>query len=335
MINLLRKHFEEYVDLGFTARMEDALDDISNGKQYWVDFLAAFYRGEGQFGHGLAPQIKRELPGIEFPTVPVGNDPASGEPIVVRVGRTSPFVQRGAGGPENTASIPNDVTYEELTVEKALALLRHKEGTNAVLGPHPSTGEPILALLGPYGPYVQLGDKTETNQKPKRASLPKGMALEEVTVEIALQLLSLPRDLGTHPENGQTITSAVGRFGPFVKCGEEFRSLAAGDDVYTITRERALELLAQPKKSRRATKTVMATLGEDAQTKKPIELCEGRYGPFVTNGQVNASIPKDADPATVTLEQARELLANAAKRPAKRKPTARAKAKPKAKRKSS
>lgn len=332
VINLLRQHFEEYVDLGFTARMEDALDDISNGKQNWVDFLAAFYRGEGKFGHGLVQQIARELPSMQYPTIPLGEDPASKQPIFVRVGRSSPFIQRGEGGPDNTVTIPQDITYEELTVDMALELLKHKEKSNEALGTHPDTGEPIFALLGPYGPYVQLGEKTETNKKPRRASLPKGTPLDQVDLALALKMLSLPRDLGKHPENGEPVTTAIGRFGPFVKWGDEFRSLDASDDVYTITFERALELLAQPKKSRRATKTVIATVGDDEDTKKPIEVCEGRYGPFVTNGKVNASLPKDADPAAFTLEQARELLAAAANRPAKRKP--RPKAKPTAKRKS-
>ncbi|GMV92141.1 MAG: DNA topoisomerase 1 [Candidatus Hydrogenedentota bacterium] len=332
VIKLLRQHFEEYVDLGFTARMEDALDDISNGKLNWVDFLAAFYRGEGKYGHGLVQQIERELPGMEYPTIPLGEDPDSKLPIFVRVGRTSPFIQRGEGGPENTVTIPMDVTYEELTVDKALELLKHKEKSNEALGSHPDTGEPIFALLGPYGPYVQLGEKTETNKKPKRASLPKGTSLDQVDLKLALKLLSLPRELGKHPENGELVTTAIGRFGPFVKWGDEFRSLEAGDDVYTITFERALELLAQPKKSRRATKKVIATLGDDADSGKPIEVCEGRYGPFVTNGKVNASLPKDADPAAFTLDQAKDLLANAAaKKPAKRK--AKPKAKTKAKRK--
>ena len=337
VIKLLRQHFEEYVDLGFTARMEDALDDISNGKLNWVDFLAAFYRGEGKFGHGLVQQIERELPNMEYPTISLGEDPESNQPIVVRVGRTSPFVQRGEGGAGNTATIPLDMTYEELTVEKALELLKHKEKSNEAIGNHPDTGEPIYALLGPYGPYVQLGEKTETNKKPKRASLPKGTDLNNVDLALALKLLSLPRELGNHPDNGEVVLTAIGRFGPFVKWGDEFRSLEAEDDVYTITFQRALDLLAQPKKSRRTTKKVIATLGDDEETKKPIELCEGRYGPFVTNGSVNASIPKDADPASVTLEQARELLANAAKNPSKRrakpKAKAKAKAKPKTKRK--
>jgi len=337
VIKLLRQHFEEYIDLGFTARMEDALDDIANGNLNWVDFLAAFYRGEGKYGHGLVQQIERELPNMEYPTIALGEDPESNKPIFVRVGRTSPFIQRGEGGPENTVTIPQDITYEELTVEKALELLKHKEKSTEALGNHPDTGEPIFALLGPYGPYVQLGEKTEANKKPKRASLPKGTDLNNVNLALALKLLSLPRELGNHPDNGELVITAIGRFGPFVKWGDEFRSLEAEDDVYTITFQRALDLLAQPKKSRRTTKKVIATLGDDEETKKPIELCEGRYGPFVTNGSVNASLPKDADPASVTLEQARELLANAAKKPSKRrakpKAKAKAKAKPKAKRK--
>ncbi|MCP4640308.1 MAG: type I DNA topoisomerase, partial [bacterium] len=332
VISLLRKHFEEYVDLGFTARMEDALDNISNGQQDWVDFLTAFYQGHGKYGHGLAPQIDAQLPEMEYPTIPVGDDPDTGEPLVVRLGRNAPFIQRGEGGSENTVTVPNDVLFEELTVEMALELLESKAKGNEAIGTHPDTGESIFALLGPYGPYVQIGERTDENKKPKRASLPKGTNLGEVDLALALRLLSLPRELGTHPDSGDTITAAIGRFGPYVKCGDEFRSLEATDDVYTVALDRALALLAQPKRSRR-TKTVLAELGKHPESEKPVQLCEGRYGPFVTDGKLNASIPKGQEPKSVTMEEAVELLAKAAtrKKPPKRKAKAKTKRKAKTK----
>jgi len=313
VISLLRKHFQEYVDLGFTARMEDALDEISNGRLNSKEFLAKFYRGNGNFGDGLLPQIEKELPKMEFPVIPVGQDPQTGDPIIVRLGKTSPYIQRGEGGAENTVPIPREINYEELTPDKALSLLQFKAKASEALGRHPETGENIYLQIGPYGPYVQQGETGEGKKKPKRASLPKGMSLSAVTLDIALRLLSLPRELGRHPENGETITAAVGRFGPYVKCGNEFRSLDVTDDVYTISLERALELLAQPKKSRRKTKTVLATLGSHPETGNPIELCDGRYGPFVTDGKINVSVPKDIDPHSVTLEQALDFIAQSPK----------------------
>ncbi len=328
VVKLLRDHFQEYVDLGFTARMEDALDDISNGQRDATDFLQSFYYGEGQFGSGLVPTIDSQLPEMDFPAVPIGADPESGDPIVVRIGRSAAYLQRGEGGPENMATVPDDVTYEELTVERAMQILRDKARGNEPIGKHPETGEPIFALMGPYGPYVQLGERGEDNPKPKRASLPKDTPLEDVTIEQALRLLSLPRVLGEHPETGAEVSAGLGRFGPYVRCGDEFRSLRPTDDVYTVGLDRALELLAEPKGARRQSKKVIASLGEHPESGAKIDLCEGRYGPFVTDGTLNASIPRDMDPAAVTLEQAVDWLREAAERkPAKR----RAKAKPKAK----
>ncbi len=324
VISLLRKHFQDYVDLGFTARMEDALDEISNGRMNYKEFLTSFYRGNGRFGGGLLPQIENELPKMEFPVIPLGVDPQTGAPLIVRLGRTSPYIQRGEGGADNTVPIPHELNFEDLTPEKALSLLQFKAQANEALGQDPKTGENIYLQIGPFGPYVQLGETTESKKKPKRASLPKGMVMNEVTLDIALRLLSLPRELGKHPENGEIITAAAGRFGPYIKCGNDFRSLEATDDVYTVSLERALELLAQPKKSRRKTKTVLATLGAHPETGGPIELCDGRYGPFVSDGKINVSVPKDMNPQSITLEQALELIANSPKnkKTAKKKSTA-------------
>lgn len=338
---LLRDHFPEYVDFDFTARMEDALDDISNGEQDALDFLKGFYRGDGNFGHGLQPQIEREMERIEFPALALGKDPKSGDELVVRLGKSAPYIQRGEGGEGNTAPIPQDIGYEELSLEKAVELLEARAKGNEPIGTHPETGESIYALVGPYGPYVQLGEISEENKKPKRASLPKGSDPGEVDVATAVRLLSLPRDLGKHPGTGEPIVATTGRFGPYIKCDKETRSIPAGDDIYTIGLDRALKLLAEPKRSHHATKKVLKTVGSDPQTQKPIEVYEGRYGPYVTNGDVNRSLPKDMEPQTVTLEQALELLAKApnkkkkskakAKKITKGKAKSKARSKPKAK----
>jgi DNA topoisomerase-1 len=213
------------------------------------------------------------------------------------------------------------LTYEELTLGKAVELFEHKAKGNEAIGTHPDSGENIYAQIGPYGPYVQLGEVTEENKRPKRASLPKGLDLEDVTLEKAVRLLSLPKELGKHPDNEEIITAAIGRFGPYVKCGDEFRSLEKTDDVYTIELPRALELLAKPKGTRRKSKTVLKELGTHPESEAKIELCDGRYGPFVTDGSVNVSIQKDTEPDSVTLEQAIEMIANSPKKKTTRKKT--------------
>jgi DNA topoisomerase-1 len=312
VIQLLRDHFPEYVDIGFTARMEDALDDIANGDQDSLAFLKEFYRGGEKFGHGLEPQIAHELPKIEFPAIPLGQDPKTKAPIVVRIGRSAPYLQRGEGGEGNTAPVPADTTFENLNVERAVELFEQRAKGDEPIGKHPATNEAIYVLLGPYGPYVQLGALTkDKKKKPKRASLPKGMKPGDVDVATAVRLLSLPRDLGAHPETNTPIVATVGRFGPYIKCGDDSRSLRKDDDVYTVTRERALELLAQPKAAGRGGKKVLVTLGNDPETGKTIQVCEGKWGPYITNGVKNAKAPKDVDPAAITMEQAREVLAAA------------------------
>ncbi|MBI2433335.1 MAG: type I DNA topoisomerase [Candidatus Hydrogenedentes bacterium] len=315
---LLRKHFGDYVAVTFTAQMEDDLDAIANGEKDWIHFLKAFYRGEGKSSIGLDQKIKKEEGLIDYPAIAIGEDPETGESIVVRLGRSVPFLQRGEGGDANTVSLPPDLTYEELTVEKARELLATGRKTNEPLGQHPDTGQNIYALQGPYGPYVQLGETGASKAKPKRASLPKEARLEDVDLASALKYLSLPRDLGVHPDSGKPIQANLGRFGPFVVCDGDFRSLQAGDDVYTVSLERALELLRQPKGRRAATKTLIRKVGDEPGTGKSIDLFEGRYGPYVTNGEVNASLPKNMPPDSLTMERAQELLAAAAeKKPAR------------------
>lgn len=322
---LLRQHFGEYVDLKFTARMEDALDDIAEGRENWIDFLKAFYRGGGKFGDGLQPSIEGRIAGIEFPTINIGIA-ADGQPIVVRLGRSAPFLQKGGEGTAtSTATIPEDVTYDELTTEKAEELLEQKSRGNDGLGKDPVTGQTVYLLNGPYGPYVQLGEGSGEGKKaikPKRVSLLKGVPMESVTMEAALTYLSLPRILGNDAE-GKPIRANLGRFGPYVQRGDEFRSIGKGDDLFAITLERALELMAQPKGTRASGKKLLRNLGEHPETKVPIDLFEGKYGPYVSDGEYNATVPKGADLNTFTVAQALPLLAEAAERkPSKKKKSA-------------
>jgi DNA topoisomerase-1 len=313
--NLLRDHFGDYVDVGFTAEMEEDLDQISNGERDSLSFIKAFYR-DGESGHpGLAPMVARAEPNIEYPVIEIGGDAATGEPLRVRVGRYGPFIQRGEGGTGNTATLPKTLPPADLTVEKALALLKAKADGPKNLGLDPATGQQVYLQHGRFGHYVQRGEtpprvKGKAPEMPKRASIPASISASAITLDQALTLLSLPRDLGAHPADGEIVIANNGRFGPYVKHGDEFRSLEDSDDVQTITAERALELLAAPKKSRRrtATRTVLRTLGAHPQNGADVKLMEGRYGPYVTDGEVNASLPKSADPASFTLDAAVELL---------------------------
>jgi DNA topoisomerase-1 len=312
---LLRTHFGDYVDVGFTAEMEEDLDQISNGDRDWLSFIKAFYR-DGEGGHpGLAPMVARAEPNIDYPAIDIGVDPASQEPLRVRVGRYGPFVQRGEGGAGNTATLPKTLAPADLTVEKTIALLKAKAEGPRTLGPDPSTGLQVYVQHGRFGHYVQLGEapekvKGKKPEMPKRASIPATISASAITRDEALQLLSLPRELGGHPVDGEIIVSNRGRFGPYVKHGDQFRSLEDGDDVFTITLERALELLAAPKKSgrRTMTRTVLRSLGPRPGGGAEVKLMDGRYGPYVTDGEINASLPKSADPAAFTIAEAVELL---------------------------
>jgi DNA topoisomerase-1 len=309
---LLREHFADYVDVGFTAEMEEDLDEISNGEREWVEFIRQFYRGDRKH-MGLA-QVVKNAEDVDYPVVDVGEDPESGQVIRVRIGRYGPFLQRAEGGPGNTASLPEDVAPADLTVERALELLKAKAEGPRSLGLDPDTGQQVYLMTGRYGAYVQLGETpdkgTRGAEKPKRASLPAGVTDDTLTLEKALQLLSLPRTLGTHPD-GQEVIASQGRFGPYVKHGDEYRSLEESDDVLTIELARALELLSAPKRSRRrqtVARTVLKDLGAHPRSGAPLKVLAGRYGPYVTDGTTNASLPRGSDPAAISAEEAISLI---------------------------
>lgn len=309
---LLRDHFGKYIDLGFTARMEDSLDDIATGEVESRRFLDAFYNGEAD-QPGLDREIEDALPGIDFPAVPLGTDPETGKEIRVRIGRNSVFAERGEGDERVSATIPDELLIDELTVERARELFEARAQTDQPIGTDPGTGQPVFVRVGKYGPYVQLGEARKGGDKPRWVGLPKGMDASEVTLDHALKLLSLPRTLGKDPDSGEEVRAGLGRYGPFVARGREFRSLRSPDQMFTVTLDEALALLAQEKRPRRG-REALRVVGTHPETGAEIRLLKGRYGPYVTDGQVNASMPKGQDPMAVTVEEALELMAKAAER---------------------
>jgi DNA topoisomerase-1 len=318
---LLREHFGDFVEIDFTAEMEDDLDEISRGERESSAFLKQFYYGDKKH-RGLLPAVTRGEARADYPVLDLGTDPESAEPVRIRIGRFGPFVQVAEGGPGRTASLPDDIPPADLSLEKALELVRVKAEGPRTLGVDPATGQNVYVMNGRYGAYVQLGETPDTVrgatvrgakvrgakvEKPKRASLQAGMTESTVTLEQALTLLSLPRVVGLHPDDNEPIVTNFGRFGPYVKHGDEFRSLETDQDVFAISFDAALGLLRAPKQSRRrqASKRVLRELTKGDTT---LRVLEGRYGPYVTDGRVNASIPRGSNPEAVTFEQAVELL---------------------------
>jgi DNA topoisomerase-1 len=325
VVRLLEEHFSHLVDYDFTARMEEDLDDIARGQRESVPWLRRFYFGNGADGSGVSglrtmvEQRVAEIDARAINTIPLGTAP-DGSEIVVRVGRYGPYLSRG----EATAPVPDGLAPDELTPEMALSLLEKGPEEGRELGPDPATGLTVTVRAGRFGPYVQLGEQVEgSKQKPKRASLFKTMQPETVTLDEALMLLSLPRVVG-QDENGVDIVASPGRFGPYIKRGDDTRSLAGEEQLLTLTLDEALALLAQPKRGRgRSAPEPLAELGPRPDTGAAVKLLAGRYGPYVTDGTTNASLPKGVDPTTFTLEAAVELLkareeAGPAKRPARR-----------------
>src|SRR5690606_8350592 len=219
-----------------------------------------------------------------------------------------PFVEVVEEGETVTASLPEGVAPADLSAEQVAGLVRAKTEGPEVLGRHPETGQAVLLPNGRFGPYVQLGEPQEKGEKPRRASLPKGVTPGTVTLEMALRLLALPRTLGTHPKTGKEVQAGIGRYGPFVVHDGDFRSLAPTDDVYTVELPRALELIAQPKRAQRSNQ-LLRELGPHPRDGETISLLSGRYGPYLKHGQTNASLPRGANADDVTVEQAVKLLA--------------------------
>ncbi|MBV8296063.1 MAG: type I DNA topoisomerase, partial [Acidimicrobiia bacterium] len=311
VVTLLEQHFADLVDYAFTARMEDDLDEIASGDQEAIPWLRRFYFGNGREGlHDLVHHRLGEIDAREVNSIPLawgaGESAADGDgQIVVRVGRYGPYLLRG----EETVSIPEDMAPDELTPERVEELLAAPSG-DRLLGEDPDTALPVYVCAGRFGPYVRLGDVEPGGDKPRTASLFKDMSPETVTIEEALRLLSLPRVLGPHPEDGEDVVALNGRYGPYIKKGSDTRSLEAEEQLFTIDLDGALALLAEPKRRRgqRAAAAPLRELGPDPATGESVVVKEGRFGPYVTDGTTNASLRKGDAVEDVTLERAAELL---------------------------
>ena len=316
VVALLEQHFGDLVDLGFTARMEDDLDRIAEGELEREPWLHRFYFGDdskeavGLAAEGLKQRIDSSWEAIDaraISTIPLGED-ADGRQIAARVGRYGPYLEVGDG--EQRATLPDDQPPDELTIERALELLAQAALGNSVVATEPESDKPIYVKSGPNGPYVQVGENDDNDGKPKRASLWPDMSIETLTAEQALDLLSYPRVLGAHPESGEEIAAQDGRYGPYIRAGKETRSLRDHEHLRVIDLDEAVRLLKEPKRGRRgAAAGPLAVLGDHPESGASIELRNGRYGPYVTDGQVNASLPRGQEPSTVTLEDAVDMIA--------------------------
>jgi DNA topoisomerase-1 len=322
VIELLEKHFGELLDLQFTARMEDELDEIAEGRRDPTQHLAEFYRGSDDHP-GLAKRVETETPNIAFPAIKLGDDPETGEPVVVRVGRYGTFVQRGEGGKGNTASLPDDTLPADLTLEKAIELIKKKGQGPTVVGKDPRTGRDVLLCAGRFGAYLevkQTDEEAAKGEKPRRVSVPQDLPgpLTQADVDA---LLSFPRHLGKHPDTAEDVDVHLGRYGAYVRSGKETRNVGAWRDGVALDLEKALALLRAPKVARGRQAVVRVPLKEWSEGQPaPIRIFDGRYGLYVTDGKVNANLPRGADLQSFTLEEALALLRErAAKAPAGKK----------------
>ncbi len=318
VVGLLERYFSNLVDYGFTASMEDDLDDIASGTEEALPWLTRFYFGSDAPGAmasdgseldtlGLKATVSSHLAEIdarEINSIPLGEG-SDGEPIVVRVGRYGPYLQRG----EDRASIPDDLAPDEVTIERAEEILA-APSNDRVLGTHPESGLEVQLKAGRFGPYVQVGEAVEGGEKPRTASLFSSMDPATLTFEEALELLRIPRVVGTDPESGEDVVAHNGRFGPYLKRGSDTRSLTSEEQLLTVTLDEARALFAQPKQRRgRAAAAPLRELGADPSTNLPVVVKEGRFGPYVTDGTTNASLRKGDSVEAIDIERASELLA--------------------------
>ena len=303
VVGLLENHFPSLVDYEFTAEMETDLDRIASGDEESVPWLSKFYFGDDGLKQKVATRLDEIDPRL-VNSIPIGTDD-EGNDVVARVGRYGPYVERG----DERGSIPDGVAPDEVTVEKALELIEMQNAGDKIFGTDPETGMTVYGKTGRFGPYVQLGEQEEgSKEKPKRASLFKSMELDALGLEDALKLLSLPRSVGEDPD-GVEILALNGRYGPYIQRGDDRRSLETEDQLFSLTVDEALKILAEPPRRRGQTRASnVKEIGEDPVTKKKVTLRSGRYGPYVTDGEVNASLRQGDSPETMTIERAAELL---------------------------
>jgi DNA topoisomerase I len=315
-VQLLERYFSHLIDYEFTATMEEALDAIARGEGEAEKWLHSFYFGNGQVGLRdlVAEEHLAQIDKAEVNAIHIGPD-GDGRELIVRVWPNGANIERG----EEKGPVPADLAPDELTPEKADELLAIPTGPRE-LGTDPGSGLPVLVLTGRFGPFVQLGQQEPgSKEKPQRASLFASMDPTAITLEQALALLSLPRVVGV--DGGEEITAQNGRYGPYLKKGSDSRSLPSEDALFDVTIEEARAIFAQPKQRRgRVAKPPLAELGTHPESGAPVRVLDGRFGPYITDGTVNASVPRGTDPETVSLDQAVELLRErAARAPATKK----------------
>jgi len=286
---LLEKNFPQLVDYEFTSRMEKSLDEIALGQHDRLTYLKEFYSGKT----GLDEVVSHTEKSIDANASRSLRLPQLGPDQVIKIGRFGPYiVEPKEDGTEAKASLPDDQAPADLKATDVAGLLTRQEAGPQSLGADPVSGFPVYALSGRFGPHLQVGDKAE-GFKPRTVSLPKGMALEDVTLESALKLLSLPRQLGNHPASGLPVTANNGRFGPYVACNGEFRSLKKDDDLFAVTLDRALELLAEEKKGRSTANVIKEFAVGEGGLKRKVTVIAGKYGAYMKSGVRNISLPDD------------------------------------------
>ncbi len=338
VINVLEQHFGELVDYAFTARMEDDLDEIAARHLEREPWLRDFWFGGPEAMDGapdsrhiglkeLVDTAPESVDAAAVNSIHIGVD-ADGQEVVVKPGRYGPYVKRG----DDTASVPDNLAPDELTVDRAIELLNAPQG-DVELGIDPVSGLPVFAKAGRFGPYVQLGEMVDgAKEKPRTSSLFKDMSLDTLTIDDALRLLSLPRVVGVDPADNAEITAQNGRYGPYLKKGTDSRSLTTEDQLFTCTLDEALRIFAEPKRRRgQASAAPLRELGPDPASGEPVVVKDGRFGPYVTDGTTNASLRKGDSVEDITIERAAELLADRrAAGPAKKRAPKKAAAKKKA-----
>ncbi len=334
VIQLMANHFPELADSGFTARMEDGLDRVAAGELDPLPWLSAFYFGtngasangkEAMLRDGLHHRIDSSWDAIDARavcTIPLAG--ASGSRVAVRIGRYGPYIESSEG--EQRARVPEDLEPDQLTAEAAAELLAQATRGDQPLGADPESGLPIYLKQGRRGAYLQVGEGqtgrgSGGRKRPKTTSVWPTIDPESITLDQALELLAYPKRLGTHPETGEDVTVQDGPYGPYVKCGNESRSLpgrgnARYEKLASVDLAEAVEVLRTPRQTRRGGEPppALAELGAHPSSQASITVRDGRYGPYVTDGTLNASIPKDRDPSSITLAEAVDLLAARAER---------------------
>ncbi|NBX70664.1 MAG: DNA topoisomerase I, partial [Actinobacteria bacterium] len=327
VVRLMEEHFGSLVDYDFTASLEEVLDQVARGEDKRLTALKRFYFGDKQTGGdfpGLAPLVSvyGDIDARAMASIPI-----EGSDAIIRVGRYGPYLQRGE---DTRANIPTDLAPDELTAQKAEELFNAPSGEHE-LGIDPETDRVIMAKTGRYGPYFTevLPEGSPKSAKPRTASLFSTMTVDEVTLDDALRMFTLPREVGADPADGEIITTQNGRYGPYLLKGKDSRTLPDEESIFSLTLEQALELLAQPKlrRGRGQAAGPLKVVGADPSTGKEVVVREGRFGIYITDGETNASLRGGDSVENISIERASDLLAERRAAGPSAKPTKRAPAK--------